>query len=105
VAFVLKHSCSFLAYCCDTWWQWSPVAWKPFPADRYLLPYLQQLGAEFAVSHVSDEMNTQRREWVQALAADHRLLPLCRRLRRLLAVDQLEFQTPSAAIRASSSAI
>jgi hypothetical protein len=89
IRFVQEHDINFLAWCGERWWQWSREGWRPFSHDRYLLPRLQQLGAEFAVSGVTDQANEDRAEWLRSLPADHRLLPLCRRLRVVLQAECL----------------
>jgi hypothetical protein len=89
VPYVTNHARGFLAYCAGTWWQRSRVEWRPLPGDRYLLPHLKQWGEEFLAEVVDTDEYVDRRQWLWDLSADHRLLPICRQLRRTLGVDSL----------------
>lgn len=86
IQFAVDYLNSTRLYVAGAWWEHGPDGWSPLPHDRNLLKVLKQAGAAFADE---DPTDVDRALWVMELPMEHRLLPLCRRLRVPLASDLL----------------
>ncbi len=89
VDYSVQNATGILAWCGGTWWRCDQDAWRPLSHDRDLLPHVQR----WATGFVGTNQDPELQQWMWSLSADHRLLPLCRRLRQRLATDSLPIST------------